>query len=197
MAIQLDQIRTLADRIAVSHLLEVVDLDFSGGVKFRTLRIFIEKNAETRARLAGEATAADGENPLPKDVPTELLSFTTHEDCAAFAQDFGTVVDVEDLIPGADYTLEVSSPGLDRKLVTTADFIRFAGSLIKVQTFTAIEGNRHFQGRLTTFEDNILTLDLAAIKRKSKPKKGFGKAENNMATIPFANVEKANLIAEI
>ncbi len=197
MAIQLDQIRTLADRIAVSHSLEVVDLDFSGGVKFRTLRIFIEKNAETRARLAGEATAADGENPLPKDVPTELLSFTTHEDCAAFAQDFGTVVDVEDLIPGADYTLEVSSPGLDRKLVTTADFIRFAGSLIKVQTFTAIEGNRHFQGRLTTFEDNILTLDLAAIKRKSKPKKGFGKAENNMATIPFANVEKANLIAEI
>lgn len=197
MAIQLDQIRTLADRIAVSHSLEVVDLDFSGGVKFRTLRIFIEKNAETRARLAGEATAADGENPLPKYVPTELLSFTTHEDCAAFAQDFGTVVDVEDLIPGADYTLEVSSPGLDRKLVTTADFIRFAGSLIKVQTFTAIEGNRHFQGRLTTFEDNILTLDLAAIKRKSKPKKGFGKAENNMATIPFANVEKANLIAEI
>lgn len=197
MALQLDQIRALADRIAVSHSLEVVDLDFSGGVKFRTLRIFIEKNAETRARLAGEADTADGENPLPKDVPTELLSFTTHEDCAAFAQDFGTVVDVEDLIPGADYTLEVSSPGLDRKLVTAADFIRFAGSLIKVQTFTAIEGNRHFQGRLTTFEDNILTLDLAAIKRKSKTKKGFGKAENNMATIPFANVEKANLIAEI
>jgi ribosome maturation factor RimP len=197
MALQLDQIRALADRIAASHSLDVVDLDFSGGVKFRTLRIFIEKNAETRAKLAAEAAAADAENPLPKDVPAEILSFVTHEDCAAFAQDFGTVVDVEDLIPGADYTLEVSSPGLERKLTKPADFIRFTGSLVKVQTFTAIEGNRHFQGRLTAFEGNNLALDLAAIKQKGKAKKGATKAENSIVTIPFANVEKANLIAEI
>ena len=63
----------------------------------------------------------------------------THEDCAKFAQDFGTVLDVEDLIPGAEYTLEVSSPGLERKLSRAEDYVRFAGSLVKLQTFTPVK----------------------------------------------------------
>lgn len=195
MALQLDQIRALADRIAASHHLEIVELEFSGGVKFRTLRIFIEKDAEARAKLA--EVAATEENDLPRGVPVELLSGVTHEDCAAFATDFGTVIDVEDLIPGADYTLEVSSPGIERKLIKPADFARFTGSLVKVQTFTAIAANRHFQGRLTAFENNTLTLDLAAVKQKGKAKKGAAKVESTTIEIPFANVEKANLIAEI
>jgi ribosome maturation factor RimP len=172
MALQLDTIRATADRIAASHSLDIVDLEFSGGAKFRTLRVFIEKNAETRARLAAEAAAAE-ESELPKNVPTEILSFTTHEDCELFTRDFGTVLDVEDLIPGAEYTLEVSSPGLERKLSRPADFTRFTGSLLKVQTFTAINANRHFQGRLIAFnaDTQVLTLDLTAIKPKGKPKK--------------------------
>jgi ribosome maturation factor RimP len=200
MALQLDTIRATADRIAASHSLDIVDLEFSGGAKFRTLRVFIEKNAETRARLAAEAAAAE-ESELPKNVPTEILSFTTHEDCEVFTRDFGTVLDVEDLIPGAEYTLEVSSPGLERKLSRPADFTRFTGSLIKVQTFTAINANRHFQGRLTAFnaDTQALTLDLTAIKPKGKPKKSAGAktAPNQTVEIAFSNVEKANLIPEL
>jgi ribosome maturation factor RimP len=200
MALQLDTIRATADRIAASHSLDIVDLEFSGGAKFRTLRVFIEKNAETRARLAAEAAAAE-ESELPKNVPTEILSFTTHEDCELFTRDFGTVLDVEDLIPGAEYTLEVSSPGLERKLSRPADFTRFTGSLLKVQTFTAINANRHFQGRLIAFnaDTQVLTLDLTAIKPKGKPKKAAGArtAPNQTVEIAFSNIEKANLIPEL
>jgi ribosome maturation factor RimP len=200
MALQLDTIRATADRIAASHSLDIVDLEFSGGAKFRTLRVFIEKNAETRARLAAEAAAAE-ESELPKNVPAEILSFTTHEDCELFTRDFGTVLDVEDLIPGAEYTLEVSSPGLERKLSRPADFTRFTGSLLKVQTFTAINANRHFQGRLIAFnaDTQVLTLDLTAIKPKGKPKKAAGArtAPNQTVEIAFSNIEKANLIPEL
>jgi ribosome maturation factor RimP len=193
MALQLDQIRAIADRVAASHHLEVVDLEFSGGAKHRTLRVFIEKDAEGRAKLA-ELAAAE-ESDLPKGVPAEMLSGVTHDDCTVFTQDFGTLLDVEDLVPGAEYTLEVSSPGLERKLTRPADFLRFTGALIKVQTFTAIDLNRHFQGRLTSFAGGHLTLDLAAIKQKGKAKKSA--AAQQTVEIPFSNIEKANLIAEI
>lgn len=192
MALQLDQIRALADRIAASHHLEVVDLEFSGGAKHRSLRVFIEKDEDGRARLAELAASEDSE--LPKGVPAEMLSGVTHEDCTLFTQDFGTLLDVEDLIPGSEYTLEVSSPGLERKLTRPADFIRFTGGLVKLQTFTAINANRHFQGRLTGFADNTLKLDLAAVKQKGKQKKAHGE---QILEVPFANIEKANLIAEI
>jgi len=202
MAVQLDQIRSLAERVATSHHLEVVDLEFTGGAKFRTLRIFIEKDAEARAKLA--EIAASGEVPevlesLPTGVPVERLSGVTHEDCEQFARDFGTVLDVEDLIPGAEYTLEVSSPGLERKLSKPADFTRFTGSLVKVQTFTPVDANRHFQGRLTAFnaETQILTLDLSAIKQKGRPKKGAKPAPAQTVDIAFSNIEKANLIPEL
>ncbi len=203
MALQLDTIRATADRVAASHHLDIVDLEFSGGAKFRTLRIFIEKDAETRARLAEIAESAEAGEPLdpteplpalPSGVPVALLSFTTHEDCEAFTRDFGTLLDVEDLIPGAEYTLEVSSPGLDRKLSRPADFARFVGSLVKVQTFTPVEQNRHFQGRLTAFESDVITLDPAAVKQKSKGKKA---PAAEPVRIPLANIEKATLIPEI
>ena len=83
-----------------------VDLEFTGGAKHRTLRIFLEKNAEARAKFAADA-ASNEEAGLPKGIPVETLSGVTHEDCANFARDFGTVLDVEDLIPGAEYTLWV------------------------------------------------------------------------------------------
>ena len=193
MAVQLDAIRATAERVAGSHQLELVDLEFSGGAKHRTLRVFIEKNAEARAKLAELAAAGEVED-LPQGVSAELLSGVTHEDCEVFARDFGTVLDVEDLIPGAEYTLEVSSPGLERKLSKPSDYTRFKGSLIKLQTFTAINNNRHWQGRLAAFEDGILSLDLSAVKQKGKAKKA---AAEQIVTIALANVEKANLVAEI
>ncbi len=193
MALQLDTIRATADRVAASHGLDLVDLEFTGGARHRTLRIFLEKDAEARARLA-DAAAADAELDLPKGVPVELLSGVTHEDCASFATDFGTVLDVEDLIPGAEYTLEVSSPGLERKLLKPADYARFTGSLIKLQTFSPVENNRHFTGRLAAFDGTTATLDLSAVKQKGKAKKAV---TTQTVEIPFSNIEKANLVAEI
>ena len=192
MALQIETIRATADRVAASHHLDVVDLEFTGGAKHRTLRVFLEKDAEARAKFAA-AALSDEEAGLPRGIPVEMLSFVTHEDCAAFARDFGTVLDVEDLVPGAEYTLEVSSPGLERKLLRPADYERFRGSLAKVQTFTPVANNRHFTGRLTAFDGIQLTLDLSAIKQKGKAKK----AAAQTIDIPLANVEKANLIAEI
>ena len=193
MALLLDTIRATADRVAASHHLEVVDLEFTGGSKHRALRVFVEKDAEARAKLAAEA-AVNPEAELPKGVPLESISGVTHEDCATFAQDFGTVLDVEDLIPGAEYTLEVSSPGLERKLFKPADYTRFTGSLVKLQTFTPVENNRQFIGRLTAFDGTNLTLDLAAIKQKGKAKKTL---TVQTIEIAFFNIEKANLVAEI
>ncbi|HLI76472.1 MAG TPA: ribosome maturation factor RimP [Acidobacteriaceae bacterium] len=194
MALQIETIRATADRVASSLGLDVVDVEFQGAGKHRVLRVFLEKDSAGRAKLAEQAATEEGAAQLPKGVPVELLSGTTHEDCEAFARDFGTVVDVEDLVPGAEYTLEVSSPGLERKLSRPADYERFRGSLVKLQTFTPVEGNRHFTGRLTAFEGNELTLDLSAVKQKGKKK-----TQSTAATVQIAlsNVERANLVAEI
>jgi ribosome maturation factor RimP len=195
MALNLETIRATAERVAASHHLDVVDLEIQGGGKFRTLRVFIEKDAGERARLAARGTeeGAEEDATLPKGVPVEMLSGVTHEDCAAFAQDFGTVLDVEDLMPGAEYTLEVSSPGLERRLRGPEDYTRFTGSLVKVQTFAPVNNNRNWQGRLTGFAGDALTLDLSAVKQKGKAKKA---ATETMIEIPLANVEKAHLVAE-
>lgn len=198
MGAKLDQIRSTADRIAASFGLEVVDLEFGGAGKSRALRVYLEKDAAGRAKLldlaAGEAADPELLESLPKGVPVEMLSGVTHEDCALFAQDFGTVLDVEDLVPGAEYTLEVSSPGLERKLSKPSEFERFTGSLVKLQTFTPINGNRQWRGRLKGFKDEVVTLDLAAVKQKGKAKKA---ATEERIEIALANVEKANLVAEI
>ncbi len=193
MALQIDTIRATAERVAASHHLDLVDLEFTGGSKHRTLRVFLEKDAPTRAEAAARA-AADEEAGLPKGVPVEMLSFVTHEDCATFARDFGTVLDIEDLIPGAEYTLEVSSPGLERKLLRPADYTRFIGSLARLQTFTAIDSNRHFTGRITAFDGTHVTLDLSAVKQKGKAKKAL---TSQTVSLAFSNIEKANLVAEI
>lgn len=190
MALNLDQIRTAAQRVAASHSLDVVDLEYRAGAKPRALCIYIEKNAEQRAKLAEEP-----ENQQ-RNLHAELLSGVTHDDCTAFSRDFGTLLDVEDLIPGTEYTLEVSSPGLDRKLRTQADFERFQGSLVKVQTFEPIAGNRHWQGRLTYGNAHAVALDLSALKQKGKSKKASAKANQETLEIAMSNIEKANLIPE-
>lgn len=196
MALEIDTIRATADRVAASLGLEVVDIEFQGAGKHRALRVFVEKDAAGRAKLAEQAATAEGAALLPKGVPVEVLSGTTHEDCEIFARDFGTVLDVDDLVPGAEYTLEVSSPGLERKLSKAADYERFRGSLVKLQTFTPVEKNRHFTGRLTEFDGKEMTLDLAAVKQKGKNKKAQANAAPTVQ-IELSNVERAHLVAEI
>jgi ribosome maturation factor RimP len=206
MAVDLEKIRTTADRVAGSYGLEVVDAEFVGGGKHRVLRVSIEKDAAGRARLAAEAKAAaergtDDEGTVPAavlrgELSTEHLSGVTHEDCERFSHDFGTVVDVEDLVPGAEYTLEVSSPGLDRKLSRAVDYERFRGSLVKLQTSQPVAGNRHWQGRLTAASDDKITLDRSAIQAKGKAKKTAAAADA-LVEIELGNIEKANLIPEL
>lgn len=190
MALNLETIRTVAQRVAASHGLDVVEVEYRAGAKPRALCIFIEKNAEQRARLATEAGV------VPEGVAAERLSGVTHEDCTAFSRDFGTLLDVEDLIPGAEYTLEVSSPGLDRKLRGIEDFRRFTGSLTKLQTFEPVAGNRHWQGRLTQVNAQAITLDLSALKQKGKSKKAAAKANQEQVEVAIGNIEKASLIPE-
>jgi ribosome maturation factor RimP len=206
MAVDLEKIRATAERVASSYGLEPVDVEFVGGGKHRVLRVSIEKDAAGRARLAAEAKAAvergtNDEGTIPAgELSTEHLSGVTHEDCERFSHDFGTVIEVEDLVPGAEYLLEVSSPGLDRKLSRPADYERFCGSLVKLQTFQPVAGNRHWQGRLTAVDLNAanggtITLDRSAIQVKGKAKKAA--TGDALVEIELANVEKAQLVPEL
>ena len=174
MAIELDRVREIADRVAASSGLEVVEIEFRGGGKARMLRVFLDK-----------VSAAAG----------DPLAGVTHEDCAKFSREFGTILDVEDAVPGS-YTLEVSSPGLDRKLSRAADFERFTGSRVRVMTRQPVNNNRQFEGRLEGFRDGRLALDLTVASKKSR-KKMNAAAAGEKIEIDLANVEKANLVPEI
>ena len=172
MALDVDRVREIAARVAASSGLEVVEVEILGGGKARMLRVFLDRPAAGVDPLAG----------------------VTHEDCANFSREFGTVLDVEDVMPGS-YTLEVSSPGLDRRLIKAADFTRFTGSRLKLTTRQLVNNNRHFEGRLESFKDGRLTLDLSVASHKSRKK--MGAAAGEKIEIEFANVEKANLVPEI
>ena len=172
MALDVERVREIADRVAASSGLEVLDVEFLGGGKARMLRVFLDKPAAGNDPLAG----------------------VTHGDCANFSREFGTILDVEDVMAGS-YTLEVSSPGLDRKLVKAADFTRFTGSRMKLTTRQPVNNTRHFEGRLESFQDGRLTLDLSVASHKSRKK--MGDAAGQKIEIEFANVEKANLVPEI
>jgi ribosome maturation factor RimP len=163
MALDVDRVREIAERVAASTGLEIVEVELRGGGKGRMLRIFIDK---------------------PSGV--------THEDCANLSREMGTILDVEDVIPGASYLLEVSSPGLDRKLIRPADYERFTGSRVKLTTRQPVNGSHHFEGRLESFQQGRLTLEMNAARKKPRP----GSAAPQKLEIELANVEKANLVPE-
>lgn len=171
MGFDIDRVREVVERVAGSNGLEVVEVELRGGGKARMLRIVIDK-------LAGES----GE-----------LSGVTHEDCAKLSREVSTILDVEDASPSGSYTLEVSSPGLDRKLIRPADYQRFTGSRIKLTTRVPLNGNRHFEGRLASFADGRLVLALSAAGKKLRPKAD----EAQTVEISLADVEKANLVPEL
>jgi len=173
MAFDQEKIRQIADRVAASSGLEVVDIEFLGGGKHRTLRVFIDRPGA--APMHGHP---DG---------------VTHEDCSSFSREFGTIIDVEDAVPGGSYLLEVSSPGLDRRLTKAADFDRFRGSRIKLTTRQPLNNNRFYEGRLESFENGRLVLDLSVARSKARKKQG----DSPKIEIELANVEKAQLVPEI
>lgn len=163
MALDEERVRRIAERVASSGGLEVVEIELRGGGKSRMLRVFVDKPAGV-----------------------------THEDCANFSREFGTILDVEDAVPGGSYVLEVSSPGLDRKLTRPADYERFVGSRIKLMTRRPVNGNRHFDGRLESLREGRLTLDLSVARRKHRSRQDV----EQKVEIELENVEKANLVPE-
>jgi ribosome maturation factor RimP len=172
MAFDKEKLREIAERVAGSSGLEIVDLEVLGSGKHRTLRVFID-----RPGAAPSPNHPDG---------------VTHEDCSSFSREYGTIIDVEDAVPGGSYVLEVSSPGLDRKLTKAKDFERFRGHRVKLMTREPVNNNRHFEGRLESFENGKLRLDLSAARRKNRQKDGAESVE-----VELGNVEKANLVPEI
>jgi len=167
MDFDLDQVRAIVGRVAGSSGLEVVEVELRGGGKSRMLRIVIDKPAGV-----------------------------THEDCADLSREVGTILDVEDIMPGGSYLLEVSSPGLDRSLTQAADFERFVGSRVKLTTRNPVNGERHFEGRLEGFALGRLTLEFSparAKRNKARP----AAASPPKLEIELAKVEKANLVPEI
>jgi ribosome maturation factor RimP len=125
-----DRIRELVEQVVEGQGYELVDMEFKGGGNGSILRIFIDK---------------------PEGI--------SHRDCELVSEQVGTVLDVEDLIPFS-YTLEVSSPGLERKLIRDSDYARFTGNLARIQTRIPLHHQRVFKGRLRGLQDGIIRLEL-------------------------------------
>src|SRR5580700_3669202 len=132
----IDRIREAAERVAHSQGLEIFDVEWKIG-KQRFLRVYID-------RLPGP------------DGPTN--AGVSHSDCQRVSEQLSVILDVEDLVPGPGYILEVSSPGLDRKLIKPADYERFAGRLAKIWVNEPIEKQTYLEGRLAGYTDGIVKL---------------------------------------
>jgi ribosome maturation factor RimP len=143
------KVREIAERVGASEGIEIVEVQLLGGGGSRLLRIFIDK---------------------PEGV--------THADCEFISQQVGTILDVEDVIPGSRYTLEVSSPGVERKLTKPREFERFVGQKVKVVLRQPVDNQRHWTGALKSFAGGIITLE---------PSPG------RSVEFPLDQVEKANL----
>jgi len=143
------RISDIAQRVGGSEGIEIVDVQLLGAGRGRVLRIFIDR---------------------PQGV--------SHADCEFISHQVGTILDVEDVIPGDSYTLEVSSPGLERRLIKATDLERFVGRKAKVVLREPVENQRTWEGKLAGFSDGIVALEPSAGK---------------LVHFPFAQVQKANL----
>src|SRR5262245_20852631 len=130
MGVEWDRIRRLIEEVVESQGEEIVEGELKGAGNNAVLRIFIDR-------------------------PTGI----SHRDCELVSEQVGTVLDVEDLIPSS-YTLEVSSPGLERKLVKDSDYTRFDGKLARIQTRIPLNQQKVFRGRLQGFRDGKIRLEL-------------------------------------
>jgi len=145
-----ERVQAIAEQVAIDHGLELVHAEVAGPENKPIVRIFIDK---------------------PEGV--------THEDCSEVSLQVGTILDVEDFIHSS-YTLEVSSPGLERGLYRRADYERFAGSLAKVKTRKPIEGQRNFRGRLLGLDGEDVLLEDRTSGRVRVPLDSIAKANLEM-----------------
>ena len=143
-------IREAAERVGRSLGIEIVDIEWKVG-KDRLLRLYIDKPEGIR-----------------------------HSDCEAVSNQLSVILDVEDLVPGPHYILEVSSPGLDRKLTKPAEFDRFSGRLARIWTNEPVENQKFFEGRLAGFVDGKVQIDV----------------KGRVIAVPMDGIRKANLVGE-
>ena len=146
------RVQEIAERVAIDHGLELVHAEVAGPEGRPIVRVFIDK---------------------PEGV--------THEDCSEVSLHIGTILDVEDFIHSA-YTLEVSSPGLERGLYKREDYERFAGHLARMKTRVAIDGQRNFRGRIVGLETESVI---------------FEDKTSGRVRIPLAEIAKANLEIDV
>ena len=143
------KIEQIAQRVAGPEGLEVVEVEVKGGGASRLVRISIDR---------------------PEGV--------SHADCEFVSHQMSAILDVEDVVPGGRYTLEVSSPGVERKLLKPADYVRFQGKKAKITLREPREGRRHWEGALAGVEDGAIALE-------TQP--------GTTLRFPFEHVLKANL----
>jgi ribosome maturation factor RimP len=158
VSIELEKIRATAERVARSLGVEVVDVEWKVG-KQRLLRVYIDR---------------------PPSPGQGAGSGITHSDCEAVSNQLSVILDVEELVPGPAYMLEVSSPGLDRKLRTPSDFERFAGRLAQVWLNEPVENQKYFEGRLAGISGGVVQMSV----------------REHIISFPFSNVRKAHLVVE-
>ena len=150
--LDLEKIREMAERVATSEGLHLLDVELKGGNSNPLLRVYIDKAAGI-----------------------------SHADCASVSEQLSAMLDVEDPFPGR-YVLEVSSPGLDRKLTKPSDFIYFAGRRARVVLRVAVGAQKVLEGRLAGFEAGRVRLDLG---------------EQGLQEVDLANIRKAQLVVEL
>ena len=173
----LEKIRAAAERVARSEGLEVVDVEWKIG-KQRFLRVYIDRVPKQAAGISDAAGPLDtgqvAHDPFPK---------IRHADCERVSQQLSVILDVEELVPGPGYILEVSSPGMDRALKKASDFERFRGRLAKITTTEPVGDAKFFEGRLAGFADGKVRMELK------------GKAARTVE-LPLEAIRKANLVVE-
>jgi ribosome maturation factor RimP len=143
------KIEEVARRVAEPEGLEIVEVEVKGGGGSRLIRISIDK---------------------PEGV--------THGDCELVSHQVGTIMDVEDTVPGGRYTLEVSSPGLERKLLKPQDYQRFQGRKARISLRDPLDGRRNWEGALAGFENGEVALETTP---------------GTTVRFPFERIQKANL----
>jgi len=168
--VNLEKVRAAAERVARSEGLEVVDVEWKVG-KQRFLRVYVDRVPPLKS--------ADGTPEVPSD-PYPKIS---HADCERVSQQLSVILDVEELISGPSYVLEVSSPGMDRALTKPADFERFTGRSAKVWTHEPVEQLSFLEGRIAGVESGTVRLELK------------GKVPRTIE-VPFGAIRKANLVVE-
>ncbi len=152
MTVDLPKIEAIAERVASGEGLTLIDIELKGGRSNPLLRVYIDK--------------AGG---------------VSHADCALVSEQLSAILDVEDPFPGR-YLLEVSSPGLDRKLLKPREYAHFAGRRARVVVIEPVAERKVLEGKLAGIEEGRVKLDLD----------GGGAAE-----VELSNISKARLLPEL